>query len=158
MTDMDEVSLRFSKHGWSISDAGCWEWNGSRNNQRGGYGQLNFRGKIKMVHRLAYELWVGPIPQGKIVCHSCDNPPCINPEHLFIGTHADNAQDKVKKGRARGGSLRGEKCPWAKLTQVDVNSVREALSDGQSLTSIGRRFGVTKQAIAAIRDGRTWTQ
>ena len=75
----------------------CIEWSGSRN--KDGYGQKHKNGKTQQAHRLAYECAFGTIPAGMLVCHSCDNPPCINPAHLFLGTNQDNIRDSVEKGR-----------------------------------------------------------
>jgi hypothetical protein len=86
---------------------GCWLWMGSYTN--GGYGQVAgpaSSGKtMLLVHRVVWELLHGPIPDGLVVCHHCDNPPCCNPRHLFLGTHQDNTLDMVRKGRAGGNSL-----------------------------------------------------
>lgn len=85
--------------------SGCWEWTGGKN--RGGYGQLRVDGGRNKTpaHRFSYELHVGPIPEGMKVCHSCDNPGCVNPDHLWVGTQADNVHDMMAKGRG-GGFLR----------------------------------------------------
>lgn len=83
----------------SIVD-GCWVWSGATNND--GYGVVSLNGKMWMTHRLAYVAWRRPIKDGLLVCHSCDNPACINPEHLWTGTHSDNSLDMVAKGRSRG--------------------------------------------------------
>jgi hypothetical protein len=85
----------------AIMPSGCWEWTGTRN--RDGYGQLKLKGGKGYpfrAHRVAYEAAYGPIPDGMIVCHSCDNPPCCNPEHLWLGTHKDNAADRTAKRRS----------------------------------------------------------
>lgn len=75
----------------------CWPWTGSK--LKTGYGQLRENGKMIRAHRVSWELSRGPIPEGMNVCHHCDNPPCCNPDHLFIGTHLDNTRDKMHKGR-----------------------------------------------------------
>lgn len=79
----------------------CWNWQAGKSKL--GYGRIGVRGRVAFAHRAAYEVLVGPIPNGMLCCHKCDNPSCCNPNHLFIGTHKDNSQDMVRKGRASGG-------------------------------------------------------
>jgi len=93
------IEMRF----WSkvTKGAGCWEWTASTDHK--GYGKLaegGRQGRTLSAHRVSYELNVGPIPDGLLVLHRCDNPPCVRPDHLFVGTHTDNAQDMAKKGRS----------------------------------------------------------
>jgi hypothetical protein len=125
---------------------GCLEWQGSR--RSGGYGQYG-KGSIP-AHRVAFEMVNGPIPDGMIVCHRCDNPPCIEPSHLFLGTHALNAADKVAKGR----HPRGEAAAPAKLTETQVLAVLadKATSNGD----LARSLGVHPATIRDIRSGRNW--
>lgn len=86
---------------------GCWIWTGSKNT--GGHGQFTVCGKCITAHRVSYELYIGPIPEGMWVLHKCDNPPCQNPDHLFLGTRQDNVDDMVRKGRqSRYSKLNGE--------------------------------------------------
>lgn len=82
-----------------ITDSGCWEWAGARG--RTGYGQVQYMGRLGRAHRVAFDLFVRPIFVGEHICHHCDNPPCINPEHLFAGSNDDNVRDKVQKARGR---------------------------------------------------------
>ena len=84
----------------SAGDEACWPYTGSRRGN--GYGRLRLFGKYELAHRVAYRLTAGDIPDALHVCHRCDNPPCCNPAHLFVGTHQDNMNDKVAKGRGRG--------------------------------------------------------
>lgn len=129
-----------------ITPSGCWEWPGRRDRKLG-YAQVG----SKKGHRLAYELFNGPIPPGLHVCHKCDNPPCMNPEHLFAGTAKDNMQDKVKKGRGR---RRGFS---TKLTEDDVRQIRVMrFGGGFTLKQIGERFGVSHEAVRLICGGKTW--
>lgn len=148
------LESRFRKIGWSVTEAGCWEWNGSRH-IRGGYGQISGSrksGPLK-THRIAYELAKGPIAHGLVICHTCDNPPCVNPDHLFAGTVRENNHDMQAKGRDKQMLMAGEACPSSKLTWEQVQAIR---ASSESLTALGARYGVTKQAIARVRKGSAW--
>ena len=103
------------------------------------------------VHRLVWEECFGPIPEGMFVCHKCDNPPCVNPEHLFLGTAKDNVVDMDKKGRRA--NRKGELHPLAKLTEDQVKEIRDSTESGAALA---RRFGVHKATIYDIRHKRKW--
>lgn len=136
---------------------GCWIWNGPCTYAR--YGTLRIHGTHVAAHRFSWELHNGPIQNGLYVCHHCDNPPCVNPDHLFLGTNKDNVDDMWNKGR-------GVMCPPsigvnnvnAKLTDADIPIIRDLLSD-HSITqnSIAELFHVTRKAIWQIRNGKTWT-
>ena len=127
----------------------CRVWARSTKN---GYGILSVANRHEYAHRMAYRLWVGPIPEGIFVCHTCDNPPCFNPKHLFLGTHAENLQDASRKGRMHPGSRHG----MAKLTEKDIPTIRMRLALGDLGTSIARDFGVHANTIYSIKKGRTW--
>lgn len=119
---------------------GCWEWTSARNEP--GYGVLRIGEGNKLAHRLSWELEHGPIPSGLIVLHRCDNPGCVRPDHLLLGTHADNNADMWAKGRG-----------VAKLTESIANLIRE--SEGTN-TEVGRRFGISRVWVAKIRSGQAW--
>lgn len=130
---------------------GCWEWAGSRN--RDGYGWFCFNGKTQGTHRLAWQLTHGSIPKGMSVLHKCDNPPCVNPDHLFIGTQGDNIRDAFSKNKMPIGSERSA----SKLAERQVRLIKDDLKDAAvNYSELGRRFGVSTSVIYDIRDGVTW--
>lgn len=115
------------------------------------------RYKLLRAHRAAYELFVGPIPVGMWVLHRCDNPPCVNPHHLFLGTNTDNVHDMIAKGRNRT----GESHTNAKLTESDVNEIRRIYERGdmeRGARPLARKYGVSSTAISNIVQGRVWTR
>lgn len=116
---------------------------------------MRFEGRTLRASVAAYEAWVGP-RNGLWVLHKCDNPPCINPDHLFLGDVGDNVRDMWEKGRGVAPVLKGSTSPSSKLNEADVRCVRELLIDGISLAEIGRMFGVTRQAIFRIKKGLSW--
>lgn len=145
-----------------VSQAGpgeCWEWVGSRMSD--GYGRIEHGSIIsgtcisQLAHRvswmIAHDRWV---PDGLFVCHTCDNRPCVNPNHLFLGTPDDNMQDKKRKGRQS--RLPGESNPRAVLTAVDVAHIRRLRSSGASLSDIGDKFGVSISNVSAIALRKRW--
>jgi hypothetical protein len=130
---------------------GCIEWTGLRDK---GYGQIYREGKMVRTHRLAWELKHGPIPKGMKVCHSCDNPPCCNDEHLYLGTDADNNADREAKGR--GKQPKGEANGNSKLTEADVREIRRRLAAGEFQHVLALEYGVGLNAINCIKTGKTW--
>jgi hypothetical protein len=160
---------------------GCWLWLGRPD--KDGYGKLRVGGVATRAHRYSYALHVGPIPSGLMVCHHCDNPGCVRPDHLFLGTALDNASDAASKGRTALGDrnasrkhperrprgerhhwqtrpetrLRGERNGRAKLTPDDVHTIRALWSAGKAnRAELARRYGVTHTLISNIVAGRLW--
>jgi hypothetical protein len=136
---------------------GCWEWQGATSN---GYGTLLENGtgsRAWYVHRYSWTIHFGPIPEGMYVCHTCDNRICIRPQHLWLGTNAENLKDMHSKGRGHIPSVPpGENHHLAKLTNTQVLSIREAHASGETETSIASRFGVTQPNIGYIVRRHTW--
>jgi hypothetical protein len=130
----------------------CWEWQSTRN--RSGYGKFWLNGRTDIAHRVSYRLHNGSIPSGLQVRHTCDNPPCVNPSHLLIGTGKENARDAVDRDRYRRGSGNGR----AKLTEQQVAEIRERRAAGETQVSIAQDFGVSKSAIQWILNGRNWAR
>lgn len=132
-------------------NSGCWLWDASTT--RGGYGQY-WRGRERWrAHRLSFWIYVGDIPPGKLVCHRCDVPSCVNPDHLWIGSDRDNVLDTIRKGRRVVRVSGGEKHNWSKLTARDVVAIR---ADPRTTGEIARAFGVSLGNIRAIKSREIW--
>lgn len=131
---------------------GCWEWQAARDPN--GYGRISVKYKMRLPHRVSFELHRGPIPPGVFVLHRCDNPSCLNPDHLFLGDQAANMADKASKGRAVFPLKRGVDNGYAKLTEADVFAIRA--SDGLSQRKLAKQFGVSQLHISRIRRGIVW--
>lgn len=179
----DEAIARF----WARVDRSggtdaCWPWLAYRNVQ--GYGLLTFKGRDHLAHRVAYALAHGTVPAKMLVCHRCDVTRCVNPSHLFLGTHADNAKDRVEKDRSataakgnhgthrfpdrvprgdRNGMRlhperirRGADNANAKLSEQQVKDARFAMSNGVTCRAVASRLGISESGARAIKSGRTW--
>lgn len=140
----------------------CWEWMGSTTGGAGnpGYGTFSTKGETWRAHRKSYEIFNGPIHDDLFVCHSCDNRPCCNPHHLWLGTRKENADDMVRKGRGftpppplPEQRHRGERAHNAKLTEA---AVREILASDEENEVLARRFGVQPQTVNVVRKRMTW--
>lgn len=132
----------------------CWPFDGATNGY--GYGRLTVDGKPQAAHRLAYELEHGEIPAGLFVLHRCDNPPCCNPAHLYLGTHADNMRDMDERGRRVNRQARGAANGRAKLAVNDVVEIRRLASAGEPQRQIAEQFQITQAAVSSIVTRRTW--
>lgn len=137
---------------------GCWLWIGSKGGQ-GGYGTIRLGSVVDGTrrhvysHRLSYEMHHGRIPKGMFVLHKCDTPSCVRPDHLFLGSHAENMEDMRNKGR----SSVGEKNVMAKLTLPQVQAIKDRLSNGWTQRKLAKEYGVTFQAINLIAVGKNWS-
>jgi hypothetical protein len=125
---------------------GCWVWTGRSNRQQ--YGEFVY-GDDVLAHRVAYRLYVGPIPAGMCILHRCDNPSCVNPGHLSVGTRVQNLEDMTEKGRR----VRGVSHGMAKLTEAVVLSIR---SDPRASRAIAAECGVSPATISLVRARKTW--
>lgn len=141
---------------------GCWEWTGTR--RPDGYG-VHWNGSRQVrAHRRSWEMANGPLPEGAVIRHSCDNPPCVRPDHLAIGTQQDNLADMTSRGRR----VRGERHPWfgqeqrgetnrqAKLTDEQVAHIKGMAAAGHYHDDIAQRYGVTKTNVSYIASDKTW--
>ena len=133
--------------------AGCWEWTANKIN---GYGRIGLTSSRKAIfaHRLRYEIHYGPVPDGMFVLHKCDNPGCVRPDHLFLGTKADNNRDRAQKGRSR--PVKGESHGRSKITSQDVRRMRQLYKSGRTPASLGREFGISAAQASGIVRGKFW--
>lgn len=126
------------------SDSVCWQWTGGHNAD--GYGRFIIDGKVLNAHRVSWMITHGDIPPGYEVCHSCDNPPCVNPAHLYLGTHQQNMLDMSNKGRSR----------QTKLTPEQIRIIRTLRASGYSLKSISSRFSISDGLVSMIAHRVIW--
>jgi hypothetical protein len=166
MAKFEPLYVRFWKHVDKTSE--CWMWTGTHTTD--GYGLVRVQSPKRtnlVAHRVAWELTYGPIPASRHVLHRCDNPPCVRPDHLFLGDNAANVADRVSKGRSRG--ARGERNHKAKLTIEQVREIRVAYIPApighprkgdppRSISILAERYGVTRSTIYHIVRGWNWTE
>lgn len=153
----DRLKKSFEKH--VIRKEGCWDWKGSI--AKGGYPVMSCRREIgsDRGHRASWIIHKGKIPKGLFVCHSCDNPICTNPEHLWLGTHKENNDDKIKKGRSANNPFpikKGSSNGSAKLNEEKVKEIKKLINIGRSCYSLGKEFSVSKQTILRIKNSKNW--
>lgn len=148
----DSLIQRLTRRGWDNTPGGCWRVRGTPHPN--GYVFMRFGGERTGAHRWAYRAWVGPIPEGHVVRHKCDNPPCVNPEHLETGTNADNSNDMVERGRSQRGAVNSQ----ARVAGADVIAIRNDYVRGLlTMQMIADTYGVDRANIGYIVRGDTWT-
>ena len=141
--------------------SGCWIWQGkSRSGSCRLYGRIKVNGKAVIAHRYAWELYNGEIPDRALVLHKCDNPECVNPSHLFLGTQQDNMNDKVSKNRqAKGDSFKNRPAPIGEIngnSKITETQAKNIFLDTRSQKKIATEYGITQAAVSSIKSLKTW--
>lgn len=150
---LSKINKNGAIHPYNPELGHCWEWQASRSKK--GYGHFYFEGVCWQTHRLSWVFTNGNIPNGLFVLHSCDNPACVRPDHLFLGTNDDNMKDMVSKGRS--GSYRGEESSNVKLTQQQVDEIRKRYAKGDIYQrDLGAEYGINQSHVSKIIRGDIW--
>lgn len=158
LDDNDRFYSKVNKNGKLVPNmtSPCWEWIGYI--QKDGYGIFNIHNvdgwKSSLAHRVAWEIFFGKIPTNLYVCHHCDNPSCVNPNHLFLGSQTDNMRDMVRKNRIN--DRRGELNPKSKLTNLDILKIRQLCGNGKTFVEVSKIYGVSDVTIGNIAKRETW--
>ena len=149
----DQELLRFwGRVDIDISLDVCWEWKGRKNSD--GYGEFDYNNTCTFAHRYSWMTLHGEIPKGMVICHKCDNPPCCNPNHLFMGTVQDNVRDRDAKGRQA--DRHGKKNGRAVLDEEKVRAIKLLRKNGATYKELQQEFGVSNGCINHIVNGRHW--
>jgi DNA-binding CsgD family transcriptional regulator len=146
-TPEQALAVFWSRVDKSGGEEACWLWTAGRHPD--GYGRVMWRGVARNAHRVAYEIATGVELEGGEVCHKCDNPQCVNPAHLFLGTHRDNIADMFRKGRSV--APRGAANHRTKLTDQQVAEIRELWANGGvTQPQIARKYGITREYVSML--------
>lgn len=158
MTDANSVRARIEDNSIPEPNSGCWLWTAAMGTN--GYGYLRIDGRTQSAHRVTFEAFKGSIGSNLCVCHSCDNRACVNPDHLFSGTHGDNVADKMRKGRhprTRTPGKKGASNAHAKLSEDDALKIIHAvLVRAQKCIDVAAEFGVSDGQVSEICSGKAW--
>lgn len=149
-----QIEAFWSKVAITADDNKCWLWLASRDPK--GYGTKQWNGKVRKAHKIAWSLPDYIIPNKMDICHSCDNPSCVNPKHLFLATHQENMLDMVRKGR--GNRAKGERNGWSKLTESQVLDIRSRYKKFGDYSALGREYNVHHSTIRRIVLGINWKE
>lgn len=152
-----EIALKAAERFWRRVEKsdGCWMWNGA-GRKRGGdpahsHGQFFCNGNSIFAHRMSYILNIGPIPRGKIICHTCDRGLCVNPAHLYVGDHSTNGMDSVRRGRHKKYVAHGSAHSLAKISDDDCAEIRRLFATGKyTKAALGKMFGVVRTVIYEV--------
>jgi len=152
--DFSQADIDRFKEKFKVVESGCWEWSGAL--YKNGYGMAYFRrGKRKtfLAHRISWQISNNTsIPDGMLICHTCDNRKCVNPSHLYVGTSKDNNTDTIK--RSRGNRITGDRCSWSKIAESDIHEILQSTEKQSVLAS---RYGVHQSTISQIKSGKRRT-
>jgi hypothetical protein len=132
----------------------CWNWKGMKNTN--GYGRFSLSDSHRLAHRVSFEMFVGPIPSGMNVCHSCDNRICVNPYHLWLGTQSQNLKDASQKGRMFRPNTSGERNGNGKLSLREVYAIRDLVAGGARKNLVAKNFNVSPSTVGEIVANKIW--
>lgn len=150
-TDGDKI--RFATKVLSLDVTSCWPWQAHVNEW--GYGDFWVQGQMVLAHRFAYFNHHGMLDDSLLICHTCDNPACCNPHHMYLGTDADNNRDKHERGRAN--TPKGEDNKQSRLTENQVRIIFRRANEGESCDALAKEYGVSRQSIWGIKTKRKWS-
>lgn len=151
----ESTKERFDEKWMPEPNSGCWLW-AAASSSEGRYGCMRVGDTMRQAHRVAWQIYKGTIPPGMVVCHKCDTTHCVNPDHLFLGTQAENIADMDFKRRRGITSHAPDDPPHSKLSPNQIPEVRRLCRSGIGQKKIAKMFGITQSAVSNINTGRSW--